>query len=651
MRLSRRSLLKTLFGSLTASALNTASAQAPSLVPVLQLLLGDDCCPDTDVGNRFLSSTPIAGYGGLIKIERGIYSKNDTGGVFEIYVGRFFGNSGTITIAWECLDGSRTVDQFVDGYDDLQRSLSFQSGEFGWKKITIPIQQWTLTDWDHLVFHITSVSINNGEPFYKDEFDIAYLQIDDGVTVNPNRKFVDKDHPQASDANPGTRALPYASLQAGIDGALADGRDLYIVPASTPYQELSRQSGSGLAGATINRSSGGAGFNDFFKIDKLPGANNPIIDNNHQTATGGQSAAPLYLRDGDSIWVRNLVGQNCLAGFITNPALSLSKLVFQEITSTRHIAGDNLGAIRIDNVSLGLIHNCLLGECYDSRPTSARNPYNDPVLTAGTYNGRAVYAWHAGVHGFRDIACRVEYSELFRCVRASFHKEQDDQPVLQSRSVCNNEISDCIGAVSTISNQGSRHGAQHPICVFNTVNRGVAFFTGNDGQSASLSQAEGGFIGHNSGYQMKTLVFNKGIINLRVQDNAISALNEDVGDSTNLVVGQSVGSVNRQTQFSSIKHNIYHSISPPGAWVLDRNGANELVENTFAGWQSFYSDHPVPGTQYLSENPDAGSSLANPGFADPGNGNFNRPANTVDGYLGDYPIGAKFDDETKIGPY
>ena len=650
MKFTRRATFKAIAGLLSLTPVSQAT-KANGLAPILELLLDGDCCLTTDPGHRFLTSTPIPGYGGLVKIERGIYSKNNTGGVFEIYIGRFFGNSGTLTIDWECLEGSRAIDDFVQGYAKLNKSVIFRSGEFGWKKVTIPIKQWTLNDWEHLVFRISNVSINNGESFYQDAFDIAYLQIDDGRTINPNRIFINKDHPAASDANPGTQDLPYASLQAGIDSALTAGKNIYIVPANTPYQELSRQRSTGIGGATINRTSGGADFNDFFKIDKLPGEADPVIDNNHQQTSSGHSAAPLYFREGNSIWVRNLIGQNCLTGFITNPARNLSKLVLQEITSTQHVSGDNLGAIRIDNLSLGLIHNCLLGECYDNRPTSAQNLYNDPVLNAGIYNGQTVYAWHAGVHGFRDVACRVEYSEIFKCARPSFHKEQDDELVPQSRSVCNNYAYEYTGSASQISNQGARHGAQNSICMFNGVYQGRAIFSTADGQAASLSQADGGFVGHNSGYSVKALAGIRGVSNVRVQDNAISTVNESIRDSTLLINGQNINTPNRSTSYNSIKHNIYHNISPPGVWILDRNGPNQHIENSLAGWQRVYSDHPTQVTRYLSENPDIGSNTNNPNFADPENGDFSRPNNALDGYLGDYPIGAKFDEQTIIGRY
>jgi len=51
-------------------------------------------------GDQFFSASPVAGYGGVVTLERSIARKSSTGGTVSIYVGRWLGNSGQLTITW-----------------------------------------------------------------------------------------------------------------------------------------------------------------------------------------------------------------------------------------------------------------------------------------------------------------------------------------------------------------------------------------------------------------------------------------------------------------------------------------------------------------------------------------------------------------------
>lgn len=611
--------------------------------------------------SRSFIGTPIAGFGGVITVERGIVRKSSTGGTVSIWVGCHAGNSGQKTITWDMQDGSRAVTDTVSGYAGLSKTLVFADGEHGWKEIQIPLQSWTLTDWEHVVFRITNVTIDNAAPFYEATTNVVYIRIDDNSVVNTSRLFCDKDHVSASDSNAGTQAAPFATLKKLADEMVTQNKSGYVVAAATAYEELGRVSGSGWSGWSFNRTTGGANYNDFLKVDGLDTSGNristaftgaPLIDNDYQDDPAENNpACGLYIHSGNSLWFSDIEMQNCRQGFLLHPQGSgFSKIIAERIESHGHVGGDNRASFRWDNSIDCLIHNCKGYRNYDNRSGNTANPYNDANLTAGTYNGESIYSAHNGFQAFGADSVVIEYSEFSWCGRGIYGKEQRDVSGSLSQSIWvrNCKFDWCGNVAYESANQGNRPGAKNAGFMFNTAYKTTGLFFAKDGGSIG-DQADGAFVFNNSGDEVDYLYHIQGATGVRVVDNSLDNDNSSFGGTPKVINLMTPENGSFSTFVASSKANTLHSTAQN--FFVDENGANEVQETTLGGWQTVYTDHATPATSYMSEDPEENSNTTDPGFTDAANGDFSRSGSPTDSYYGNSPRGALFDASTVVGNY
>lgn len=611
---------------------------------------------------RSYVSTPVAGYGGVIMLDRSI-AWADAGDTATVWIGRWLGNSGGITITWDIADGSVATTTAVTGYAGLIKIVTFDDGEYGWKSIDIPLAARALPDRQHIVLRVTSVEISNAAPFYSAATNQCYVRIDNGTVVNPDRLWCNKDHSSASDSNAGTQSAPFLTLQRLADQMVSQNKSGYVVAASTPYQELRKISGAPHGGMTIYRPTGGENYNDFIYLDGLASngaristafTGTPIIDNQWITSSGSWGDCPLFIYNADSIWVCDFEMRNCANGFMTDPGGSgCSKIIAERIDSHHMIGGDNIASFRWDNSDYCVIHNCRAHHNYDNRPTSAQNPYGDSIITAGNYSGQTVYGPHNGIQAFGGNQMIVEYSDIHDVSRPVYGKEQrgPDQPsgysfaLDQSIWVRNSYIHKATSSAYDPHNQGARPGAKNIGFMFNAVLDADHFVYAADG-GASGGQATGAYIFNNSGYHVEGPYDIRGMTGVRAGDNILHTPNPLIGNSTPKVIDllNAENGVDA-TRVESSKGNTYYNYP-----ALEFNiGSHQ--ETTLAGFASVYTDHTASVSAYLTENPEASYSTADPNFVSPSTGNFARTGTPTDSFLGPSARGAKVDPQTVVGNY
>lgn len=616
---------------------------------------------------RNYSGTPLPGYGGLITLERAIVTKTSTGGQVDIWIGRWMGNSGGVTVTWEALDGSLPISSMVNGYAGLDKTVTFADGEHGWLKVSIPLQSWQLVDWEYFVFRVTNVTIDNAAEFYNSAANECYICIDDKTVVNQDRLFCDKDHPSASDSNPGTSALPFLTTQKLLDEINTQQKRGYIVAAASVYEELRKKSGSSIGGTTLDRDTG-SGYDSILAIDGLNSAGErttnfvgrPILDNSFQKSEDpNNGTAGFYVHRGGWFWLRDIEVRNCETGVVTNTTADfggVSHFICERVSSHGIVGEGNIAAFRFDNSESCIMHNCEIYDTFDSRIENIANPFGNAHLTAGQYNGQNVYAGHNGFQAFGAEKTVIEFCYFHDLRRAIYAKEQRDLFGLdQSVWVRNNHFERIVYAAYDSANQGAaqssgvtRGGAKNIAFMFNTVYRAASFVSMVDG-GATSGQADGAFIFNNSGYSIDGLFGVRGVTGVRCADNIIDTPEPDIGNVTPKVVNITpaenladdtfvdLSTSNVFANMPSLEFNIYGS---PGH-----------QETTLAGWQTVFTDHAAAASLHMAADPEVGSTQYDPLFVDPESGNFARSSQLQDGFLGGSVRGAVVDDSTVIGRY
>lgn len=613
---------------------------------------------------RSVAGTSVPGFAGVFMLERAITRATSTGVEVDVWHGRFKGNSGDATVTWQIVDGSRTAVNAVSGYNALSKTISFSDGEYGWKKITVPLQTWVQTDDDHVVLEITNVTINEAspDPFYSAKNNKCLIRIIDNSVINNSRLWLDKDHPSASDTNPGTQTQPFLTANKLFDEMNTQQKKGYVVAASTPYEELRRVGQSDWSGFSFERTVGGANFSELLTLTGLNSSGQrittpfdgtaPVFDNNYQQ--GSQAAHPacaMYIHSGAFLLFEDLELRNCQQGFLVNPSgTNINHIYAERIWSHGHIGGDNRAGFRWDNVSDSVIHNCKINNIYDNRNTNVSNPHNDTYLTSGTYNGQAVYSGHNGVQSFGADRMVVEYCDIEWVGRGIYGKEQRNVngPLEQSMWVKNNQIRWAGIAAYECANQGARPGAKDVGMMFNTVYKAQYLILIKDG-NASGGQADGAFVFNNSTDQVDNLYHFHGITGVRTADNLLANFNSHFTGSKKVI---NYGVPENPTWSTFVDFAKSNSI-PAAAnnFWLDQYGGNPTQKTTLAGWQSIYTDNPTPAASYMSENPEQFSDTNDPGFIDTANGDFTRAGNPMDSMFGPSPRGALIDQYTVVGCY
>lgn len=651
----------------------------------------------------------------FFSLERGLYnvtSANTTVTVYGLFDG--WGSDGTITVNWELQDGSITAGS--SGYTAQSGAWVVTPGQVGFVGQEITINNVDLSQGaQHFIFKITSASILGGPNLLKNAFDFAYIQVDDG-SPEAAALVVDKDHVSASDSNPGTVASPFLTIQKGITEAIAQSKRLYIRESATPYTEITRLSASDAGGPTINRTGGGS-FTDMLKIQGYPGER-PVIDNNYQLDSNSSSACPLYFMDGDYVWVKNITGRNCAAGFTFAPNTATSHFVLENLESFGHVGGGTLGSIasagntggfRLDETTRTLIHNCKIHDTYDKRRTAWRgNPYGDANIsahapwtgetsysvndvrgsngnyyictTAGTsagistdqdglsgtgtgivdntcvwdyqsaaptVGGVIVYDYHAGVHGFRDDQCLIEYSELYNVNRPIFCKEQKNAGV-QARCVRNNDIHDYGNSAVDVANQGARDHAQLPLMYFNKLVEGESKFSCRYG-GANGAQAANALCFSNSAYNVSNGFSNDQMQDMGLYNNILSGVNAAFGNEKTLTSEQDAAGY--VTTIAYMDYNTYHNrvAADANRFFVDNNGANEIIFGSLTTWQTSYTDQ-VTVANTLSQDPDQQTVETDPNYTNPATRDLTRTGGPVDGVHGQEK-GVHYDSSVNVGAY
>lgn len=617
--------------------------------------------PSGGGGDQSWTTAPKTGYGGIVTLERAVTRKGSTGGNISIWVGRWLGNSGAITVTWGVQDGSRTAVSSITGYNALSKTVTFADGEYGWKEVVLPLETWAQTDADHLLFEVTNVSINNAEPFYAATTNRCLVRIVDDSVINTARLFVDKDHVSASDSNAGTQAAPFLTLNKLATEMTTQNKSGYVVAAATAYEELGRVSGSDWSGWSFNRSTGGADFTDMLMVTGLNSAGNristaftgaPVVNNNYQQGNiVVNDAAALYLHAANSMIFEDLELENCQQGFLFHPQGGPFLRIYAErIESHGHVGGDNRASFRWDNSKHCVIHNCRGYRNYDNRSGNVANPYNDANLTAGTFNGQAIYSAHNGVQAFGANNVIVEYSDLSWLGRPVYGKEQRnvDGTLEQSIWVRNNKISWAGNVAYESANQGARPGAKNVGYMFNGVYKATGHVFMKDGGSSG-DQADGAFIFNNSGDEIDFLYHASGVTGVRAEDNIAYTANASFAGTPKVIDLMIPENGAFSTFVDSSKANTLHPTAQN--FFIDENGLNEVELNSLAAWQTSYTDFPTPATSYMSEDPDEESSTTNPNMAGPANGNYTRSGTPTDSYYGGSQRGAMTNPITVIGTY
>lgn len=618
--------------------------------------------PASGVTRSYTALSAMLGFGGVIMNERNIQWQQ-VGDTVTIWIGRWEGNSGEITVNWELLDGSRTVANSVVNYAGLNRTLVIPNLSYGWHPITFQLQNWTQTDRDHIVFNVTSVTIDNGAPFYASATNQTYIRIDDQAVINSGRLWLDKDHPSASDSNPGTQSLPFATPQKLLDEMVSQNKSGYIVKAATRYETLTKKSGATWGGATINRLSGGANYNDFLCLDGLDANGNrittpfvglPRLDNNYQDANPGVDYnVALHIWNGSSIWLCDLELANSRMGLMTGQSTVTQKILCERIYSHGHVHADNIGSFRMDFCHMGVIHNCKGEFNYDNRPTSVHDDfYGDPAIANGVYNGQTVYGYHNGIQAFNAEQLVVEFSNIGYCSRPCYEKQQGNATnFLQSWLVRNNFIHHTTQSAHDVHNQGSQPGSRNAITCFNTMYKVKSLHYQKDGGAYLAGwPSKGGYVFQNSAMHCDALLWNQGTEDMHVGSNIISGPSPELETITPQIVNlQRAENGVEPTTIKFMKGNTLHNMSP-AEWNIDKDGPSEAQATSLGAWQAAYTNIAI-ASLFMDEDPDEFTTTNDPGFNDPTNGDFSRPGAGNDSIYGPSLQGAIVDAYTQVGNY
>jgi len=221
----------------------------------------------------------------------------------------------------------------------------------------------------------------------------AALALSTSVWAAPGDIFyVDQNHPNASDNNPGTESAPWKTIQKAAN-TLEAGEKVYV--KTGVYKELEVYPNSGVLGLKPKKS--GQPGNPIV-YEAYPG-DQVIIDQNYE-------GAGFYIFGFDFITIRGFEIRNAMRAGVHTTATSEGIVV--ESNNIHHIlwnSGSNIGAIKFDGCL-----NCI-----------ARNNRLHDVYANGIADPRD-YDNIAGVHSYDMENTLIEHNEIWRVYNGVFHK-------------------------------------------------------------------------------------------------------------------------------------------------------------------------------------------------------------------------------------
>lgn len=428
-----------------------------------------------------------------------------------------------------------------------------------------------------------------------------------------------------SDSNNGTQGAPFATIQKLIteveecldidnDSNSKIGR---VVATATPYRDTSNSVNSQFVAAGVF-AKGGNSDSERLVLEGFPNGNRqrPIIDQNFaalgfyiDSFTLNNTTPTEYA---SFITIRNFEIRNSGTGIFTDPFVNDqsgdnstdNREIIIENNYIHHIYGaDNVGGIRLDSCNLCVVRNNIIHDTYDTRNGPSR------------INDRP-YIGHSAIHGFEPANSVIEKNIFFNHQKGIFIKSSD-QHGGSAHIVQNNIIHTIAESAFVIQIKGNGAYAPEEAIFRNNVVKDAS-----GGMALTVTGATN--TGRNVLFYNNTLIDSHGIGGVqRVQD--IEVFNNIVYGSTTawqennsalqLAINADTASTinpNTAATFEYYDNNAYFDYT--NAWVIDRNGSNEMTLNS-SEWMSFNLDN--------SGNPDQENLFdVEPNFNDAQNGDY-----------------------------
>ena len=430
--------------------------------------------------------------------------------------------------------------------------------------------------------------------------------------IDPNAFYVDKDHPSASNQNPGSASLPWKTIQHGVN-QMAPGRRLYVRESITPYFEPYRVSGADVGGISISVS--GTAVNKIY-IEGYPG-DNVIIDQQRgmsslraedgmpDSPTASKILLGFYIHQGHHIVIKNFEVTQCHGSCISlNPAAENDGIVIENNHVHQAYAGDNVGGVRLDHANDCIVRNNIIHDIYSNRRTS--NPYTSEP-----------YGFDSGIHGFEPGNCLIEHNVIYNVDRAIFAKSSD-RDSLNSHTVrrnifYNNAHSAFSMEVAGVGSPAALNAKFYENIVYNS-NAGVSSVLGaTNGQSTNID------IYNNTFHNLTHGVGLEGQVGIEVHSNIFSNIqNSNIGTTD---PGDSFGNINK---IDYIDNNLYFNQN--AEWRLEFYAPNVEVSRSLAEWQQAFTNSNL---SVLSSNPDINAVTGDPDFLNVAENDFRVPTSSL----------------------
>lgn len=415
-----------------------------------------------------------------------------------------------------------------------------------------------------------------------------------GLAASGEVYYVDKNHPAASDSNPGTESQPWktiqkaaSTLQAGETVLVKAGvyTELYSGTPETAKRGIKPQN-SGTAGAPIT-------------YKAYPG-DNVVVDQQMQ-GTG-------FLVTKDHIVISGFEIRNAIGGGV-NVSFSGADYVTVENNHIHHIdggSGDNVGGIKFN----------ACGWC-----VADNNRIHD------IYVGGVFYHDAAGIHSYDMHDTVIKNNDISRAARAVFHKRSSGQ---KGAVIHNNVFHDVDeGIFYGIGGTGDPGHFGHEVYenVFYNMRNGVV------SRLWETSTASEGLSIHSNVFAAENAVILGGYRGVEVWDNIF------LGNGRKIVTTDSSSGWDSHIDFAD--YNLYDG----GIYNIIAASGSEKTYRTIDEWRTAGSFPGITGT------PGANSLVTSAGFVDAGAHDYHLLADSPAVGTGRYSqsIGAYPDGSGVIG--
>ena len=430
--------------------------------------------------------------------------------------------------------------------------------------------------------------------------------------IDPAAFYVNKDHPSANDQNPGSEALPWKSIQHGVN-QMSPGQRLYVRESTTPYFEPYRFYGTDIGGISINVS--GTSTKKIY-IEGYPGDKVVINqkrgmsiykaeDGTLDVPADSKSLSGFYIHKGNHIVIKNFEITQCHGSCVMmNPGASNVGIVIENNHIHHAYGTDNIGGIRLDHTDDGIVRNNIIHDIYTNRRTN--NIYtNEP------------YGFDSGIHGYEPGNCLIEHNVIYNVDRGIFSKSSD-RDGLDSHTVRRNVFyHNSHSAFSMEVQGGGSPPALNAKFYENIVYDSIAGVTSDlyetNAQSTNID------IYNNTFHNLTNGVGLKGQVGIEIHSNIFSEIQ-----------GMNIGTVYPGATYANINkidyidNNLY--FNGGGDWFLELYSPNEELIRSLASWQQAFTNSKLT---VLSSNPDVNSIVGDPDFNNVAKNDFSVPASSL----------------------